>query len=64
MATKQEILKSVSIAFAKFLDDDCIRSFNGWSLREPLVEYDGTEFELDELYDYWVTLVLGNQPTG
>ncbi|MES2382340.1 MAG: hypothetical protein V4538_14940 [Bacteroidota bacterium] len=54
-------LKSVSIAFAEFIDTDCIRSFEGWLLREPLVEYDGTEFELDELYDYWKTEVLSNK---
>ena len=32
---KQKALKEVSVAFATFLDEDCIRSF-GWCLRECL----------------------------
>ena len=56
--TKQKVLKEISIAFAEFLDDDCIRSFEGWLLRDQFTEYDATEFQLDELYDYWRENIL------
>jgi len=52
---KQKVLKEVAIAFTEFLDEDCIRSFKGWCLKEYLVD---TEFELDELYDFWRAKIL------
>jgi hypothetical protein len=55
---KQKALKEVSIAFAEFLDTDCIRSVNGWCLDECLDFYVDTEFELDELYDFWREKIL------
>ena len=61
---KQAALKEVSIAYAQFLDEDCIRSFKGWLLRDPLTEYDGTEFQLDELYDYWREKILSESAEG
>lgn len=58
MDEKQKALKEVSIAFAEFLDEDCIRSVNGWCLDECLEDYIDTEFELDELYDFWREKIL------
>lgn len=55
---KQIALKEVAIAFAEFLDENCIRSFKGWCLDECLKEYVDTEFQLDELYDYWRDKIL------
>lgn len=63
MTELQLAFKEVAIAFAEFLDDDCVRSTKGWFLRDPLTEYDTTEFELDELYDYWKQTILQNRTT-
>lgn len=51
-------LKEVSIEFAKFLDEQCIRSVFGWVLHDGLTEWDNTEFQLDELFDFWKNKVL------
>ena len=53
-------LKIVAIAFAKFLNEDCTRNGNGWCLDECLDENVGIEFELEELYDYWIQKILSN----
>jgi hypothetical protein len=58
MDAKPKELKEVAIAFAEFLDEDCVRSFKGWCLDECLEDYVDTEFELDELYDFWREKIL------
>lgn len=49
----KEFLKFVVLSFAAFLEEDCYFNIKGYILREGVGEYDGTEYELDELYDYW-----------
>lgn len=58
MTDREIALKEVAIGFAEFLDDDCIRGFKGWFLRDLLTQHDKIEFDLDELYDYWVNTIL------
>lgn len=49
----KEEYKLIAIAFAEFLENECIQSFKGYILTNNVTPYDSTEFQLDELYDYW-----------
>lgn len=50
--------KLIALEFFNWVDDNCFKSINGWELYEGVGEYDGTEYEPDELYDYWIENVL------
>jgi hypothetical protein len=56
-------IKLVAIGFAKFLDEECFRSFRGWCLNEALDDEYCYEYQLDELYDYWRTKVINESET-
>lgn len=44
-----------SVAFAKFIDEECTRSIGGWFVKtDPKVK--NTEYDLNSLYDYWINI--------
>lgn len=52
----KQLVRYISILFAKWIDEECVKSFKGNFITpnpfETVPNY--TEFELDELYDYWL----------
>ncbi len=61
----KEIIRTVSIAFAEFLTDECIYNLTGYYLPDQLTpegKEDDKEYQVDEVYDYWFeNIYLKNQ---
>lgn len=51
----RKLLKVHAIDFAEWVHDNCNQGIKGYFLVEPLTEFDSTEFQLDELYDLYVS---------
>ena len=54
MENKEQI-RNIAIAFAEFLTHECFQSGLGYVIcPEPNEPLDQNEYEIDELYDYWL----------
>ena len=54
--TPKEIIRTISIKFAHFLTTECFYNINGYMIYPDELEdkLDNNEYEIDELYDYWI----------
>jgi hypothetical protein len=51
----KEIIRRLAIEFAYWIETDCFYNIKGYIIRSNLSEpLDDNEYQLDELYDYWI----------
>lgn len=51
----KEYTRVIAIEFAYWLENNTFKDFHGYSFILSLEEgMDGNEYQLDELYDYWI----------
>lgn len=48
------------LKFAEWKDEECFFNLRGWCLHD-LLESGSPEFTNEELYDYWIQNVYGNE---
>jgi hypothetical protein len=50
-------MREIAIAFATFLTDDCFFNIRGYMMHDQLTldeNSDHNEYQVDELFDYWI----------
>lgn len=56
METK-EIIRTIAIEYAHFLTTQCLYNIKGYIMKEQITmdeKQDNNEYEVDELFDYWI----------
>jgi hypothetical protein len=50
----EEYARNLSIGFANWVDQECFKNILGYMIHE---DDSGLEYQLDELFDYWIEMM-------
>lgn len=58
---KKQLVRTIAIKFAEFLTNECFFNITGYMMHDQLTgdeKTDHNEYQVDELFDYWIENVL------